>query len=93
MKEIAKVVGINLAVLLLATVVIYLSNVRGHENIGFALLMMFWIGLHTVVCLITAIVLFITKRPNYGLAFIIAMLIVPIVGASFCFGGANGMNF
>lgn len=90
MKEIAKVVGINLGVLLLITVVIYVTDTSNHS--GFSILMMLWIALHTAICLIAAIVLFIMKRPNYGLAFIIAMLIVPIIGASFCFGGANGMS-
>ncbi len=93
MKEIAKVVGINLGVLLLVTILLYVTTITGHDKSGFAIFMMFWIALHTVVCLIAAIVLFITKRPEYGLAFIIAMLVVPIIGASFCFGGATGMNF
>jgi hypothetical protein len=87
MKEITKVVGINLMVLLAYTVILMVATEVRREDLGFPILMMLLIGGHAIVCLLTAIVLFIMQKPNYGVAFIVAFLAVPLIGASFCFGG------
>ena len=95
MKEIAKVVGINLGVLLLVTVIAYFAT-HSVGHVGprygggeFSFTMLFWGAIQSVACFIAAIVLFIMKRPAYGLAFILASLVVLILGVSICFGGMS----
>ena len=95
MKEVAKVVGINLGVLLLVSIVAYFAT----HTVGqpsprygggeFSFSMLFWGAFQSVVCFITAIVLFIMKRPEYGLAFILASLVVLVLGVSLFFGGMS----
>lgn len=88
MKEITKVVGFNLVILLAYSIVLGLVFQNDQDYLGFPIYMMFAIGIQTIICFFTAIVFFILNKSDYGLAFIIAFLIVPLVGASFCFGGA-----
>ncbi len=88
MREMGKVVGINLAVLLVLTGVFMAidtaSNAQGGTVLGGMLIL---VPLQTVGCFITALVSFIMGKQNYGLAFIVAALAVAVIGFSVCWGG------
>lgn len=48
--------------------------------------------IHAAACFIASIVLFILKRPDLGTGFLLAALMIPLIGFSFCLGGYQG-NF
>jgi hypothetical protein len=88
MGEMGKVVGINLAVLLILTA-LFMAIDAGTAGGGGTLVvgMLFLVPIQTLVCFIAAIVLFSRGRSNYGAAFIVAALMVAVVGFSACWGG------
>ncbi len=90
MREIGKVVGINLAALLGLTVLLVAIDAGTSGGGGTVMGGMFLlVPLQTIGCFIAAIVFFVMGRSNYGLAFILASLVVAVVGFSACWGGIS----
>lgn len=88
--KVKKVVGMNLLILFLfaAIVLAYSWNDTGHmAGIGYAIMMMYFVGFQVFVNLILGVIAFIQKKNASGKAFLLAMLAVAIIGASSCFGG------
>jgi hypothetical protein len=84
----SKVVGMNLVVLLLVTgLLMGWDALTGTDGGWFLGGMLFLLPTHVFGCLITAIVMFATNRTPSGLAWLVAMLVVAIVGFSACWGG------
>ncbi len=93
-KLMAKVCGINLMVLLAYSVAMYGSTARQQGGeMGFMASMMVMVAMHSGVCFIASIVFVIFKRTHFGLAFLLATLLVAVIGFSFCLAGAKGMNY
>ena len=93
LNPMAKVVGINLAVLLVLTVV-FMGIDAGTNTGGSTVLggMLIWVPLQTLACLITAIVFFAQNRTPHGQAFLVATFVVAVVGFSACWGGLMAVS-
>jgi hypothetical protein len=90
-KLIAKVSGINLAILLLYSAALFFLGGNGVEKkLTFMVSMMVTVALHSAACFISSIIFFIIKRTNFGLAFLLATLLVGLIGFSLCLGGGMG---
>jgi len=91
MKPINKIAGINLAVLLIYSLLIRLAN-RGNANdgaLGIMIMSAFVIGFHVVICLIVAAVTYGGKHGESAKAWLLSSGIVLLVGFSTCLGNAN----
>ena len=82
MKEIATIVGINLTVLVVYTIVsVFLHRLFDSEQvIIFSLGMCVFVLVHALACLVAMIVGFATERREMGIAFLVSMLLVLILG-------------
>lgn len=88
LNPMAKVVGINLAVLLGLTAVF--MGIDAGTNGGGEMVfggMLILVPLQTLACFITALVFFGKNRTPYGQAFLVATFVVAVVGFSACWGG------
>lgn len=89
LKELTKIAGINLAVLLLYTLICYSASPHNNHDYSFLILMMMFIGAHAVVNAILAIIFFIKGDSAKGLAFLISIFVTLVIGFSACFGVAG----
>lgn len=90
MREMGKVVGINLAVLLALTGIFMAIDAASANDGGFVMMgMLFLVPIQTLGCFITSLAMFAIKRNEYGLGFIVAALVVAVVGFSACWGGIS----
>ena len=88
---IGKVIGINLLILFVYTILInavVVSGEHSHRSIRISLLLMDKIGLHTIINFVLSIVFFIIKRNDLGKAFLLSTAVVLIVGFSSCYGNS-----
>jgi F0F1-type ATP synthase assembly protein I len=89
----AKVVGLNLVALLVVMVSLMVWDALDGGGGGWVFGgMIFWLPVHVLVCLVTCIVMFATKRTPQGQAWLVAMFVVGIVGFSACWGGMMIMS-
>lgn len=95
MKNLGKIIGINLGILLAYTLVFFLfsyngsSSGDGYAGMGFAFGMMAAIAVHALVNLIIMIVKFVQGQREVGLSYLTSMFVVAIVGFSSCLGGSS----
>lgn len=87
------IIGINLALLLLYTIAVaiygYDSNGTKYNSLGIAIFMLIGSGIHTIILLIMSIVFFIKKDKPKGKAYLLAALLVLVIGFSACTGLAS----
>lgn len=89
MQHLKKIAGINLLILLAYTVIIFAVNVNGSgRSLGILATAMVVIGIHVFINVILAIIFFIQKDKERGMAFLLSSLIVLVIGFSSCFGSA-----
>lgn len=94
MKDLGKILRINLLILLAYSLTILAINYSAtssgdpYAGIGFAIFMMGAIGLHTLINLILGIVKFVQKDKELGQSYLVSMLVVGVVGFSSCLGGS-----
>lgn len=89
MKDINKIAGINLLILLGYMVVNLSANMgTGHEwQLAFMVFAMLLVGAHAVMMFIVSMVYFVRKEESLGKAWLLGALIIAIVGFSACLGG------
>ena len=90
MREIKQVLAWNMVAIACYGVIyaVLLSWNGNEQHLGVAILMMFTVALHVAACLVASIVFYILRKNEYGSAFLLATLVVGLVGFSVCFGGA-----
>jgi hypothetical protein len=89
-SKILRLVGINLAILLVYVAAIFAISSWGAQNeeaLVYMIFTMMAVGIHSLVCLIIAIYFFIVQKNEIGVAFILSLLLVGIIGFSACMGG------
>ena len=95
MKDLGKIIRLNLLVLLayaLLIMIISYLTMRGGSGydspaLYYAFFMMYAIGIHVVVSVVLMIVQFVRGEKERGLSHLVASLIVAVVGFSSCLGG------
>ena len=66
------------------------SDDGGHmRGLGYMIIMMFFVGGHALINLILMIVFFVRKSKAYGLAFLVSLLLIGILGFGACMGGGT----
>ena len=87
-QKIQKIVGINLLILLVYTILIHAFNITNHHDkvLEIAFSLMFAIGLHTLINFALSIGYFITKKNDLGKAFLLSTAVVLVIGFSGCYG-------
>jgi len=91
MKSLSRIVGINLIILAIYTLIIHFSNTLDHSNdafLGILILSILPIAIHVIVNIIIAIVFFAKNNLPMGKAFLLSALVVLIIGFSTCWGSA-----
>lgn len=88
MNSTTKILGINLLILLAYTLILLAASGSGSSaGMNFGILMMMAVPFHAIINLILAVVFFIKKDNPSGVAFLISMAVVGVVGFSSCLGG------
>lgn len=94
MQGTGKIVGINLIIMAVYTVIcfgIFIADSDQYAGMGYGIFMMGLIGLHVVALLILAIVFFVRKENTKGKAYLISLVVVLLIGFSACLGGMSVM--
>ena len=89
MNETAKIVGINLGILLVYSVLIYVL-IPPEDGFSLMALMVYLVrvlGIHVLVNLIIAAVFFWKKQKPRGKSFLLASVAVLVIGLASCFVG------
>lgn len=92
MNEIKKIVGINLIILL---VIIVIGGVTGlnesgqEQGLGAMILMALGIGTQTALLFGASLIQFLRRKTASGQAYLLASVLVLIVGFSACYGIAS----
>ncbi|MEM6263782.1 MAG: hypothetical protein AAGI38_14815 [Bacteroidota bacterium] len=83
MNELGKIVGLNLLIALVYTLVIHLivPGGNGGQNIAVVLSV---VGFHAVAAIVLGIVFFVRQKPYRGAGSLLGMLVVLIIGFSYC---------
>lgn len=99
MKPLGKIVLTNLGILLAYMVILFTATAligrSSDAGLTFGLMALTLSSIHSLVCLILAIVHFANKRTDHGAGFIISFAVILLIGVSACFGGAamTNLNF
>jgi hypothetical protein len=84
-----KVAGINLAILLIYTLIAN-ATATGHERgLQVMVLLAMLIAVHTGIVFLISIIHFASKNKVAGRNFLLSALIVLVIGFSVCFGSAS----
>jgi heme/copper-type cytochrome/quinol oxidase subunit 2 len=88
MNAVKKIGGVNLAILLIYSVIARLSDTKGgtYKGMGFMMMMMLFVALHVVVTLIICLIHFARKNKELGRAYLLSSILVLIIGFSACLG-------
>ncbi len=90
MKSLGRIAGFNILAILAYSVIVRLIAGAGRDAaIGIAILSAFAVGLHVIICLIKAGVLYSDKKKDLGKAWLLSAGIVLLVGFSTCLGNAS----
>lgn len=92
MEQLKKIVGINLGIMLIYTILMQawaqLSGGTEYMSIGVLIFSMYIIAAHVAINLAIAIGYFFKSNHDMGKAFLLSTLIVLLVGFSSCWGNA-----
>lgn len=92
MEQLKKIVGINLGIMLIYTLVLQawaqLSGEVEYMSLGVLIFSMYIIAAQVAINLVIAIGYFIKNNNDMGKAFLLSTLIVLLVGFSSCWGNA-----
>jgi hypothetical protein len=87
MTYMKKIVGINLAILLMYTLLTHFGVKEQNEAYLAKMMMMaFAVGLHVVVCLLAMVYMFVNKKRPEGRAWLLSAGLVLVIGFSACLG-------
>ena len=91
MNETAKIVGINLGILLVYSILIHITGSPGdpQRNLGRMIWLGFFLGVHVFSILIVSLIYFENKDKIRGKAYLLATGVVLLIGLSTCFGGGH----
>lgn len=95
MKNLGKIIRINLLVLLGYSLLFILMSIGArnsgdmYQGMDFAIYMMIFIALQVLVNFILMIAKFVQGEKETGLSFLVSLFVVAVVGFSSCFGGAS----
>jgi hypothetical protein len=91
MNPLKKIAAINMAILLVYTLLSRLADNSGgqYNGLGFMIFMMFGIGLHVLVNIIACLIYFARKNKELGRAYLISGILVLLIGFSACLGIAS----
>jgi len=87
MKHLEKIVGINLLVMLIYSVVIRFSLPADERALGILIVSAWVVGLHVAVNLVISLV-YVGDKQHLGKAWLLSTGIVLLVGFSTCLGNA-----
>lgn len=91
MENLKKIVGINLAIMLVYTLLMqaWAQSVDEHYiSLGVLLFTMYIVGAHVVVNLVVSLFYFFKNNKDMAKAFLLSTVIVLLVGFSSCWGNA-----
>ena len=88
MSDLKRIVGVNLIILLLYSLLIYVSAGRDEGELAILLLSAFAVGGHVTILFIVALVYFFSGNMQFGKAFLLSALVVLVIGFSACLGSA-----
>lgn len=89
MNKERKILGWNLIVLVIATIIISVLfgiSADAYRSLGFLVAYAIYIGIHIILNFIIAIVLFFKKNSETAKAFLFAAVVVLLIGFSSCWG-------
>lgn len=88
MKNIKKIVGINLVILLVYMLIfgVALKGAKGYDGLGLIVMVAFTIGVQFIANLIISIVFFVKKDNDLGRSFLLSAFAILLIGFSTCFG-------
>jgi hypothetical protein len=94
MREVGKIVGINIAILIAYTIILGATDLMTGGNQGYFLFgLMILPVIHAAIDFVLAIVYLVIGRQERGLGFLLSVLVVPLIGFSTCLGGADFFQF
>jgi hypothetical protein len=88
MSDLKKIVGINLLILVIYSLLIHFTSSGGEEELVILVLSAFAVGGHVAITVIVALVYFFSRNAPMGKAFLLSALVVLVVGFSACLGSA-----
>lgn len=94
MKGTGRIIGINLIILTIYTIIsaaIASQDHTGYAGAGYGLIMMTLLAIHVAILLIIGIVFFVRKEREKGKAYLISFCVVLLVGFSACMGGMQAI--
>ena len=85
MKSVSKVTGINLAILLVYSLIIRFSNGAGNDKgLGILIISAFVIAAHVLILLIMCAVFYAGRQKEQGRTFLLSSGLVLLIGFSSC---------
>ena len=89
MKNLQRYIGINLVLLVLYTVFTKVMTMSEKAGLGYVILMLLLVSLHTFINFIASIVQFARGDRDKGKTLLLCTGVVLVVGFSACIGGAS----
>lgn len=92
MKTRNKILLINLGILFLYTGILFAQinwEYSSHLGLGFLLGMLMLISIQAVINLVTSLIFFYKKKKEIAQSFLLSTVLIPLIGASSCFGVAS----
>lgn len=88
MKDIRKIVGINLLVMVVYMILINVTSTGQERALAVLVFSAFAVGIHVAISILVAVIFFIQKNPS-AKAFLLSAGIVLVIGFSSCLGSAS----
>jgi hypothetical protein len=88
MKDIRKIVGINLLVMLVYMILINVTSLGQERQLAVLVFSAFAVGIHVAISILVSVIFFIQKNPR-AKAFLLSAGIVLVIGFSSCLGSAS----
>lgn len=91
MNPLKRIAAINMAILLVYTLLSRLADNKGgqYKGLGFMIFMMIGIAVHVLVNIILCLFHFARKNKELGRAYLISAILVLLIGFSACLGLAS----
>ncbi len=86
LKEVGKIAGVNLIIVLFYTAFSYAISPKNNHDYSFLIFMMMFIAAQAFINLVLSIIFFVKGDTAKGLAFLLSIGVVLVLGFSSCFG-------
>lgn len=89
MKSVSKITGVNLAIMLVYSLLIRFNNTGNDKALGILIFSAFVITIHVIILLVICAVLYGSGQKEQGRAFLLSSGLVLLIGFSSCWANAS----